>query len=63
MLSLRDDILQGDYRMLYLAWLRVMEAEDLLDSVQEPPVPAGLKELSPALRTFIDFFEIDEMLV
>ena len=34
-LSLRDDILQGDYRMLYLAWLRAMEFECLLDSVQE----------------------------
>jgi len=63
MLSLRDDILHGDYRMLYLAWLGVTEFEDLLDSVQEPPVPPGLKDLSPALRTFIDFFEIDEMLV
>jgi hypothetical protein len=63
MLSLREDILQGDYRMLYLAWLGVMEFEDLLDSVQEPPVPPGLKELSPALRTFIDFFGIDKMLV
>ena len=63
MLSLRDDILQGDYRMLYLAWLRAMEFEDLLDSIQEPPVPPGLKELSPALRSFIDFFEIDEMMV
>lgn len=63
MLSLRDDILQGDYRVLYLAWLRVMEFEDLLDSVPEPPVPPGLKKLSPALRSFIDFFEIDGMLV
>lgn len=63
MLSLRDDILQGDYRMLYLSWLMVMECEDLLDSVPEPPVPPGLKKLTPALRSFTDFFEIDEMLV
>lgn len=63
MLSLRDDILQGDYRMLYLAWLGAMEFEDLLNSVPEPPVPPGLKNLSPALRSFIDFFEIDGMLV
>ena len=63
MLSLRDDILQGDYRMLYLAWLRAMEFESLLDSVQEPPVPPGLKELSRPLRTFIDFFGIDVVLV
>jgi len=63
MLSLRDDILQGDYRMLYLAWLGMLDFEDLLDSVPEPPVPSGLKKLSPALRTFVDFFEIDDMLI
>jgi hypothetical protein len=40
MLSLRDDMLQGDDRMLYLAWLRVMEVEDLHDSVREPLVPS-----------------------
>ncbi len=63
MLSLRDDILRGDYRTFYLAWLKTVEVEDLLDSILEPPVPPGLKSLSPALRTFVQFFEIDEMLV
>jgi hypothetical protein len=63
MLSLRDDILRSDYRTLYLAWLKVMEVEDLLHSVPEPPVPPGLQALSAALRTFVDFFEIDPVLV
>jgi hypothetical protein len=63
MLSLRDDILRGDYRTLYLAWLKALEVEDLLDSVPEPPVPAGLKALSPALHTMVEFFEVDEMLI
>jgi hypothetical protein len=63
MLSLRDDIVQDDYRALYLAWLKTLEVEDLLASVPEPPVPPGLGALSPALRTFIAFFEIDEMLI
>ena len=63
MLSLRDDIVRGDYRMLYLAWLKVLEVEDLLDSVLEPPVPPGLKALSPPLHTLVDFFGIDETLV
>ncbi|HSR35512.1 MAG TPA: hypothetical protein VLY63_33500, partial [Anaerolineae bacterium] len=35
----------------------------LLGSVLEPPVPSGLKQLSPALRTFVEFFGIDEGLV
>ena len=63
MIGLRDDILRGDYRTLYLAWLKTLEVEDLLDSVTEPPVPSGLNKLSPALRTFVDFFEIDEFLI
>jgi len=63
MIGLRDDILRGDYRALYLAWLKTLEMEDLLDSVAEPAVPAGLNKLSPALRTFVDFFEIDELLI
>ena len=63
MIGLRDDILRGDYRTLYLVWLKTSEMEDLLDSVTEPPVPPGLNKLSPALRTFIDFFEIDEFLI
>ena len=63
MLALRDDILRGDYRALYLAWLKVLEVDDLLGSVIEPPVPLGLRQLSPALRTFVEFFEIDESLI
>jgi hypothetical protein len=63
MIGLRDDILGGDYRVLYLAWLKTLEMEDLLDSVTEPPVPPGLNKLSPALRTFVGFFKIDEFLI
>lgn len=63
MVGLRDDILRGDYRALYLAWLKTVEVEDLLDSVLEPPLPPGLKVLSPVLQTFVRFFEIDEMLI
>jgi len=63
LIGLREDILQGDYRALYLAWLKTLEIEDLLDEVTEPPVPPGLRQLSPALRRFIEFFEIDEHLV
>jgi hypothetical protein len=63
MLSLRDDILRGDYRALYLAWLKSLEMEDVLETVIEPPVPPGLRRLSPALEHLIEFFKIDEDLV
>ena len=63
MLTLREDIVRGDYRVPYLAWLKALEVEDLLGSVLEPPVPPGLGALSPALHTFVEFFGIDEMLI
>lgn len=63
LLPLRDDLLQGDYRLLYLAWLKAISSEDALDSVTEPPVPPGLRQLSPPLQTFIELFELDPYLV
>lgn len=71
---LRDDILQGDYRVLYLGWLKAMslesgdydEDEDDPENFfndPEPPLPAGLKQLTPPLKTFADFFEIDPFLI
>jgi hypothetical protein len=71
---LRDDILQGDYRALYLAWLKAMSLEsDNYDEDEddpenffndpEPPLPVGLKQLTPPLKSFVDFFEIDPFLI
>ncbi|HSG41900.1 MAG TPA: hypothetical protein VLA72_01985 [Anaerolineales bacterium] len=71
---LRDDIIQGDLRALYLAWLKAMllesggydEDEDDPENFfndPEPPLPAGLKQLTPPLNAFMDFFEIDPFLV
>jgi hypothetical protein len=64
--TLRDDLLQGDLRVLYLAWLGAgfsdhidADPEDLI----EPPVPPNLKKLSPALKAFTDFFMIDPNLI
>lgn len=65
--SLRRDLLQGDFRVLYLAWLKAAqigfyeEAED--DDPLEPPVPANLQNRSDALNTLVELFEIDEDLV
>jgi len=63
LVRLREDILRQDYRLLYLAWLKAIPYEDIAPEVYEPPVPAGLQQLSAALQDFIELFEIDEMLV
>ncbi len=60
---LRDDILEGDYRMLYLAWLRAAELEDTDDDELEPPVPPGLGEISPPLASFVELFDLEKHLL
>jgi len=68
--SLRDELLQGDCRVLYLAWLKAKTrvcddyalSEDESD-VLEPPVPANLQKLSDSLQSFVEFFKVDNDLI
>ena len=62
---LREQLLQGDMRMLYLAWLKVISRNEWegMSEEPEPPVPAGMKKLNASLQAFADFFEIDPHLI
>lgn len=60
-ISLRDDIIKGDYRCLYLAWLHISVNEN--KNKLEPPVPLGLNKLNSALQSFIDLLNINEDLL
>ena len=60
---LREQLLQGDLRMLYLAWLKVVSLDEDMEEEPEPPLPAGLKKLNASLQAFADFFEIDPHLI
>jgi hypothetical protein len=67
-IPLRDDLLRGDYRCLYLAWLKatpmyIYEEDEEEENFIEPPVPPNLNDLSESLKDFINFFEIDEDLI
>jgi hypothetical protein len=63
LISLRADILHGDYRSLYLAWLFCVQMEEMEDDELEPPVPPNLAKLNAPLKTFVDFIRIDTDLV
>ncbi|MGD8454270.1 MAG: hypothetical protein PVJ57_20855 [Phycisphaerae bacterium] len=63
LIRLRDDLLDGDWRCLYLAWLVGIETESLPDKAKEPPVPPGLKELTAPLQAFVEFLGIDTELI
>jgi hypothetical protein len=73
-IQLRADLADGDFRLLYLAWLKAMtfeggvdmDGEDDPDDLaydREPPVPPGLKKLSPPLQNFVNAFALDTFLV
>jgi len=70
LLSLRNDIIQGDYRSVYLAWLKAMSGGYLTRGRKSsaskpavPAIPAGLKQLTPALMHFVEQFDISACLV
>lgn len=63
---LRQDVLRGDFRVLYLAWLKAISLEQeplVAEDEFEPPVPPNLQNLSLSLKKFVEFFEIDEDLI
>ncbi len=66
LLPLRDDLLRGDLRLLYLVWLRVaplLAGYVLEDDPIEPPIPPNLSQLSQPLRAFIELVELDSDLI
>jgi hypothetical protein len=63
LISLRGDLLRRDFRCLYLGWLFSVQNGEFSDEVLEPPVPAGLRELSAPYDSLIEFLGIDEDLV
>lgn len=63
LVSLRSDLLRGDLRCLYLGCLMCAQDEEFSEDAMEPPVPAGLRELSTPLDSLIEFLGIDQDLV
>jgi hypothetical protein len=68
LVSIRDELIRGDLRALYLGLLAsfpergwVDEGED--DNETEPPVPPGLTKLSAPLRALADFLRVDDDLL
>lgn len=66
LIGLRAELLRRDYRGLYIAWLKAsvnIEVDEADEELEEPPVPLGLRTLSPALRAFVELFEVDPQLL
>jgi hypothetical protein len=63
LISVRWELARGDLRALYLGWLLSAQTGDLDGDELEPPVPAGLAQLSASLDGLVEFLRIDTELV
>jgi hypothetical protein len=74
LVSLRDELMRGDLRALYLGWLASLpsqapddedgwDEEDADDDRPEPPVPPGLGKLSGPLRALAEFLRVEDELI
>lgn len=70
LLDARGELAAGDLRVLYLGWLLKVQLGGLdedddegLEDEVEPPVPAGLRELSDSLASVAEFLKIDGDLI
>jgi hypothetical protein len=61
--SLRDELLRGDLRPLYLGWLAGVCAGEIVDEAIEPSPPPGLSRLTAAQQALVEFLEIDQDLL
>lgn len=56
---LRDELLRGDIRSLYIGWLQAVSVDMLDDDEMEPISVNGLANLTPAQKALAEFLEID----
>lgn len=64
LIGLRDALLRGDLRVLYLAWLKgITLVDDVDEEALEPPIPPGLDALTPALDAFVELFNVDPRMI
>jgi len=59
----RDELLRGDLRSLYIGWLADVSREMMDDDEMEPISVNGLGQLTSAQQALADFLEVDENLL
>ncbi len=60
---LREELLSGDYRSLYIGWLAAVSQGEVQIEEMEPMVLSGLSELTAAQQALAEYIEVDEDLL
>jgi hypothetical protein len=63
LVELRNRLMQGDLRALYLIWLCIANGDDANPDQTEPPVPLGLDQLLEPCGDVLDFFGLDPLML
>lgn len=63
LLPLRAELMAGDLRCLYIAWLAGVEHGEVHEEDEEPAVPQGLGKLTGAQRRFYGFMRVSPALI
>jgi hypothetical protein len=59
LVPVRADLLAGDHRAAYLAWLLAVQNGEIEDEETEPPLPSGLNQLPAPLAALAGFLRLD----
>jgi hypothetical protein len=60
---LRAELMRGDLRVAYLAWLLAVQSDGISERSVEPEVPRGLSELTAPQQAMAEFLRIDQDLI
>jgi hypothetical protein len=63
LVPIRDELLRGDLRSLYIGWLAAVTMEMMDDDETEPISVTGLGSLTSAQQALAEFLEVDEDLL
>jgi hypothetical protein len=63
LVALREELVRGDLRALYLGWLACAQSGALPGAAVEPPRPPGLEALSAPQAALVEFLAIDRDLL
>ena len=61
--GIRAMLLNGDYRPLYLAWLKAVQWQNESDVAASMIIPAGFNSLEPSLQALAGLFELERDLI
>jgi hypothetical protein len=59
LVPIRNELIAGDYRALYLAWQLRAQAREPTAKTRTPPVPVGTSRLTGSQQALVEFLRID----